>query len=258
MGWSRICDGAVSATGRIFLDRSRKGQQTARVFSPETYLDLSHTDHRKLFENVTHVWEALKQIPSYLQFRLKPGIQGKLIGKPFVSGAVFVGRGTLIEQGAMVKGPAWIGEGCEIRNGAYIRENVIVGNGAVLGNSCEFKNCILFDEAEIPHFSYVGDSIVGYRGHLGAGVILSNVRLDRGEVVIPVEGGTPVPTGLKKFGAVIGDGAEIGCNSVLSPGSLIGRRTIVYPGAQWRGVAPADSIVKVRTTTEVAVRRLGR
>src|SRR5579885_1181837 len=147
------------------------------MFAPQDFLDLDHTDHRALFENTENVWDALKQIASYLQFRLKPAMNGKLIGRPFVSNAVFVGRGTVIEQGAMLKGPAWIGEGCEIRNGCYIRENVVVGNGCVLGNSCELKNAIVFDDAQIPHFNYVGDSIIGWKGHLGAGVILSNVKL---------------------------------------------------------------------------------
>jgi UDP-3-O-[3-hydroxymyristoyl] glucosamine N-acyltransferase len=100
------------------------------MFSPQDYLDLNHTEHRMLFENAANVWDALKQISSYMQFRLKPAVRGKLIGKPFISGAVFIGAGTVIEQGAMIKGPAWIGENCEIRNGCYIRENVIVGNGA--------------------------------------------------------------------------------------------------------------------------------
>jgi NDP-sugar pyrophosphorylase family protein len=160
----------------------------------------------------------------------------------------------VIEHGAMIKGPAWIGEGCEIRNGCYIRENVIVGNGAVLGNSCEFKNSIIFDEAQIPHFNYVGDSIIGYKGHLGAGVILSNVKLDHGEITVPGKK-NPIPTGLKKFGAIIGDKAEIGCNSVLSPGSIIGRDTILYPGTQWRGVAPKNSVVKLKQTLEIIARR---
>jgi NDP-sugar pyrophosphorylase family protein len=224
------------------------------MFPAQDYLDLNHTEHRMLFENSVNVWDALKQITSYLQFRLKPAIHGRLVGKPFVSGAVFVGKGTIIEQGAMIKGPAWIGEGCEIRNGCYIRENVIIGSGCVVGNSCEFKNSIVFDEAQVPHFNYVGDSILGYRAHLGAGVILSNVKLDRGEITIP-HGLTLVPTGLKKFGAVIGDHAEIGCNSVINPGSLIGRRTILYPGTVWKGVAPANSIVKTRQEHEVIPRR---
>ncbi len=224
------------------------------MFSPQNYLDLNHTEHRMLFENAANAWDALNQVPSYLQFRLKPAIQGRLIGKPFISGAVFIGRGTVIEQGAMIKGPAWIGENCEIRNGCYIRENVIVGSGCVLGNSCEFKNSIIFDEAQIPHFNYVGDSIVGYRSHLGAGVILSNVKLDRSEICVPSPEGL-IQTGLKKFGAIIGDEAEIGCNSVINPGSIIGRRSILYPGTQWRGVLAENSIVKNQQTHQIIARR---
>jgi NDP-sugar pyrophosphorylase family protein len=224
------------------------------MFPPESLLDLDHTDHRKLFEGAINAWDALKQIGSYLQFRLQPSIQGRLVGKPFISGAVFIGKGTVIEHGAMIKGPAWIGEECEIRNGCYIRENVIVGSGCVLGNSCEFKNSIIFDEAQVPHFNYVGDSIIGYRGHLGAGVILSNVKLDHGEIVVPTPDGL-VPTGLKKFGAIIGDRAEIGCNSVINPGSLIGRNSVLYPGTVWRGVVPASSIVKTRQEHQILARR---
>jgi UDP-N-acetylglucosamine diphosphorylase / glucose-1-phosphate thymidylyltransferase / UDP-N-acetylgalactosamine diphosphorylase / glucosamine-1-phosphate N-acetyltransferase / galactosamine-1-phosphate N-acetyltransferase len=225
------------------------------MFPTESLLDLDHTDHRKLFENTLNAWEALKQISSYLQFRLKPAIEGRLIGKPFISGAVFIGKGTIIEHGAMIKGPAWIGEGCEIRNGCYVRENVIVGNGVIMGNSSEFKNSIIFDEAEIPHFNYVGDSIVGYKGHLAAGVILSNVRLDRAEITVTHKGGL-MPTGLKKFGAVIGDRAEIGCNAVLSPGSIIGRNCLIYPGTQWRGVAPENSIIKYKQPLDIVPRRV--
>lgn len=203
------------------------------MFTPDTLLDLDRTEHSVIFENVTNVWEAIAKISTYLQFRLKPGIYGKLIGKPFISGAVYIGAGTIIEQGAMIKGPAWIGENCEIRNGAYIRENVVVGNGVVLGNSCEFKNCLIFDEAQIPHFNYVGDSILGHKAHLGAGAILSNVRLDHQPVTVKIAEGI-ISTGLRKFGAIIGDRAEIGCNSVLSPGSIIGRDTIIYPNTSWR------------------------
>lgn len=224
------------------------------MFAPQDYLDLNHTEHRMLFENTVNAWEALAQITSYLQFRLKPAIHGRLIGKPFISGAVFIGKGTVIEQGAMIKGPAWIGEGCEIRNGCYIRENVIVGSGCVLGNSCEFKNSIIFDEAQVPHFNYVGDSIVGYRAHLGAGVVLSNVKLDHGEITIATANGL-IPTGLRKFGAIIGDRAEIGCHSVINPGSIIGRRTILYPGTQWRGVAPENVVIKTRQEHQILSRR---
>src|SRR4029077_11857061 len=224
------------------------------TFAPEDFLDLNHTEHRMLFENAVQVWDGLEQITSYLQFRVKPAIQGRMIGKPFVSAAVFVGKSTVIEQGAMIKGPAWIGEGCEIRNGCYIRENVIIGSGCVMGNSCEFKNSILFDEAQVPHFNYVGDSIIGYRAHLGAGVILSNVKLDHGEIAVVAEDGN-IATGLTKFGAIVGDRTEIGCNAVINPGSVLGRDCIIYPGTNFRGVLPHGSIVKVRQEQQVLTRR---
>ena len=224
------------------------------MFSPSEYFDLEQTAHPKLFESQKYVWDALKQIPSYLQFRLKPAVLGELVGKPFISNAVFVGSGTIVEQGAMLKGPAWIGENCHIRNGCYVRENVIVGHGVVMGNSCEFKNCIIFNEAQIPHFNYVGDSILGYRAHLGAGVILSNVKLDHGEIfVMSIEGN--LATGLNKFGAIIGDRTEIGCNAVINPGSVLGRDCMVYPGANFRGVLPAGSVVKVSQQMQVLARR---
>jgi NDP-sugar pyrophosphorylase family protein len=215
------------------------------MFAPDEYLTLEHTAHSKLFENQKYVWDALKQIASYLQFRLKPGVLGDLVGKPFISRHVFVGAGTIVEQGAFLKGPAWIGENCHIRSGCYIRENVVVGDGAVLGNSCEFKNCIIFDEAQVPHFNYVGDSILGYKAHLGAGVILSNVKLDHREIAVTVEEGN-IATGLTKFGAIIGDRTEVGCNAVINPGSVLGRDCIIYPGANFRGVLPARTILKVR------------
>ncbi len=224
------------------------------TFPPTDFLDLNRSEHRMLFDQSVNAWDALKQIPSYLQFRLKPAILGRLVGKPFISGAVFVGKGTVVEQGAMIKGPAWIGEGCEIRNGAYIRENVIIGSGCVIGNSCELKNCIIFDEAQIPHFNYVGDSILGYKAHLGAGAILSNVKLDHSEIIISTPQGL-LPTGLKKFGALLGDRVEVGCNSVLNPGSIVGRDSIIYPGTIWRGVVPANSVVKTQHTSEIIERR---
>jgi bifunctional UDP-N-acetylglucosamine pyrophosphorylase / glucosamine-1-phosphate N-acetyltransferase len=224
------------------------------MFSPLELLELEHTSHSKLFENQKYAWDALKQIASYLQFRLKPGIAGELVGKPHISRNVFVGAGTIVEQGAFLRGPAWIGDNCHIRSGCYVRENVIVGDGAVLGNSCEFKNCILFDEAQVPHFNYVGDSILGYKAHLGAGVILSNVKLDHTEIFV-IDGENVIATGLTKFGAIVGDRSEIGCNSVINPGSVIGRDSIVYPSANFRGVLPANSIFKVRQQSQVLSRR---
>ncbi|MDQ6623325.1 MAG: UDP-N-acetylglucosamine diphosphorylase [Verrucomicrobiota bacterium] len=225
------------------------------MFSPAEFLDLAHTAHSKLFENQQYVWDALKQIASYLQFRLKPEVLGEVVGKPFIGKNVFIGAGTVVEPGAVLKGPAWIGENCQIRSGCYVRENVIVGDGVVMGNSCEFKNSILFDEAQVPHFNYVGDSILGYRAHLGAGVILSNVKLDHREIQVLAADGT-IATGLKKFGAIIGDRTEVGCNAVINPGAILGRDSIVYPGANFRGVLPASSIVKLRQNLQVLTRRV--
>jgi NDP-sugar pyrophosphorylase family protein len=223
-------------------------------FAAAEFIALEHTAHSKLFENQRYVWDALKQIASYLQFRLKPAVLGQLLGKPFVSNAVYVGRGTVVEQGAVLKGPAWIGENCHVRSGCYVRENVVVGDGVVLGNSCEFKNCIICDEAQVPHFNYVGDSVLGYRAHLGAGVILSNVRLDHAEILVTAADGT-IATGLTKFGAIVGDRSEIGCNAVVNPGTIIGRDCMIYPQANFRGVLPAGSIVKVRQNLQVLRRR---
>ena len=227
------------------------------MFDPAEFLSLDHIAHAKLFENQKYVWDALKQIVSYLQFRLKPAVLGDLVGKPFISNQVFIGSGTVVEQGAVLKGPAWIGENCHIRSGCYVRENVIVGDGVVMGNSCEFKNSIIFDEAQVPHFNYVGDSILGYRAHLGAGVILSNVKLDHSEIHVSAPDGE-IATGLTKFGAVIGDRTEIGCNAVINPGSVLGRNCIVYPGANFRGVLPNASVVKVRQTLQVMTRRTAK
>jgi UDP-N-acetylglucosamine diphosphorylase / glucose-1-phosphate thymidylyltransferase / UDP-N-acetylgalactosamine diphosphorylase / glucosamine-1-phosphate N-acetyltransferase / galactosamine-1-phosphate N-acetyltransferase len=223
-------------------------------FAPAEFIALEHTTHAKLFENQRFIWDALKQIASYLQFRLKPAVLGQLMGKPFISNTVFIGSGTIVEQGAVIKGPAWIGERCHIRSGCYVRENVIVGDGVVMGNSCEFKNCIVCDEAQVPHFNYVGDSILGFRAHLGAGVILSNVKLDHREISVAIDDGI-VPTGLTKFGAIVGDRTEIGCNAVVNPGTVIGRDCIIYPSVNVRGVIPRAHIVKMRQELQMMKRR---
>src|SRR6516225_3697283 len=215
------------------------------MFSASDYLDLSQTEHRTLFDNTTQVWDVLKQIASYLQFRLNPAVHGRLLGRPFIGDRIYIGHETVVENGATIKGPAWIGNNCQIRSGCYIRENVIVGDGVVLGNSCEFKNCIIFNDAEVPHLTYVGDSVLGYQAHLGAGVVLSNVRLDRKEISVKIESRL-IPTGLRKFGAIVGDRAEIGCNTVINPGSIIGRNSLIYPLTNFGGVLPENSVLKQR------------
>ena len=161
---------------------------------------------------------------------------------------ILVGADCVISSRAELIGPAVIGPGTEIRTGAYIREHVLVGNSCVVGNSTELKNCVLFDQAQAPHFNYVGDSIMGKGSHIGAGVILSNLKSDQSEVHVKDGHGLDLPTGLVKFGAILGDGVEIGCNSVCYPGSIIGRGSIVYPLTAVRGIVPAHSILKTDGT----------
>ncbi len=208
-------------------------------------LDLRQTDHRDLFKDCKHPWEALPKIGDYLKKNLKPAVLGKVSPQASIEGAVYIGEGTVVEPNVVIKGPVWIGRNCEVRQGAYLRGNVIAGNGCVLGNSCEFKNTILFNEVHVPHFAYVGDSILGYKAHLGSGVTLSNLKVTKGNVEIIVDGKN-IDTGLRKFGAVVGDGAEVGCHCVLNPGSILGRHALLYAGISWRGVCPADTMVKLR------------
>ncbi len=213
------------------------------VFAPADYLDLTETEHAAIFDGVTHAWEILIKLYLYLDEHLEPANHGTMIGQPFIGEKVYIGEGTVVEPGAYIKGPAWIGEQCHIRHGAYIRENVIVGGGSVVGNSTEIKNSFLFKGAQAPHFNYVGDSILGAGTHLGAGVILSNLKLNNEFITLRVEDKV-ITTGLRKFGALIGDHAEVGCNAVLNPGSILGRKSLIYPGVSWRGILPANSIAK--------------
>ncbi len=224
------------------------------MFSARDYLDLKHTKHGILFPDDSPVWAALTRIEQYLDFRLQREVRVQVPQGAFITEDVFIDEGTTLEPGAVIKGPAWIGRNCQIRAGCYIRENVIIGDDCILGNSCEFKNCVVFDGCEVPHYNYVGDSILGHKAHLGAGVVLSNVRLDRREVLVKAESGD-ILTGLLKFGAIIGDYAEIGCNSVISPGSIIGRRSVIYPLTHFCGVLESDQLLKSRQTQQVVSRK---
>jgi NDP-sugar pyrophosphorylase family protein len=232
------------------LQLADDGGMMPAMFSAAELLDLKAFAYPELFADTTHVWEALTRLPEFIKMNLKPAQHGKIVGTPFIGPNVQIGKGTVIEHGAVIKGPAIIGANCEIRSSAYIRENVIVGDGCVVGNASELKNAVLFNGVQVPHFSYVGDSILGRKVHLGAGVILSNLKSTKGNVV--VEG---MDTGLRKFGAIIGDEADIGCNCVLNPGSIIGRGSILYPNVLWRGVCPASSMVKLRQEHIVVDRR---
>jgi UDP-N-acetylglucosamine diphosphorylase / glucose-1-phosphate thymidylyltransferase / UDP-N-acetylgalactosamine diphosphorylase / glucosamine-1-phosphate N-acetyltransferase / galactosamine-1-phosphate N-acetyltransferase len=224
------------------------------MFKPSDLFDLKQTTHAAVFERCEYAWEALKRIKEYVEKTSKPGLRNKCEGVVFIGKQVFIGEGTVVEDGAMIKGPAIIGRNCQIRHNAYIREHVIIGDGCVVGNSTELKNAILFNEAVAPHFNYVGDSILGYKAHLGAGVILSNYKSLPGNVTVEKDG-VPFDTGLRKFGALIADGAEVGCNAVLNPGSILGRDAVIYPGVNWRGILPANMIAKNKAQIEVVIRR---
>ena len=203
-------------------------------------LDLGQTLAAPLFAGLDYPWQALAGIHDFI---LSTGKELPLDEYRRVGDDVWIAHSASVAPTAVILGPTIISADAEIRHGAYIRGSVIVGRGAVVGNSTELKNAILFNGVQVPHFNYVGDSILGYRSHLGAGAITSNVKSDRSLVRLKI-GGILLETGLKKFGAIVGDGVEVGCNSVLNPGSIIGRRSSVYPLTMVRGIVPPDSIVK--------------
>ncbi|GBC97819.1 Bifunctional protein GlmU [bacterium HR17] len=222
--------------------------------TPQHYFDLSEFAHRDLFAGVQRVWEVIPRIGDYVRAIVTPDIRGTVMDGAFVSGQVFVGEGTVVEPGACIFGPAYIGKNCTVRSGAYVRGDVVTGDGVVLGHASEFKNCVLMDGAQCPHFNYVGDSILGRRSHLGAGVIVSNLKISRDEIVVRL-GDTEYPTGLQKFGVILGDESEIGCNAVINPGTLVGRGCLAYPLTSLRGYYPPRSVIKLRQHLEAVQRR---
>lgn len=203
-------------------------------------------------------WEWLPQIAAALAgwkfdaSSAKPA--GLLIPEGVrIEGSVYLHPSVKLPPYAVISGPAWIGPETVIRPGALIRSNVIVGARSVLGNACEYKNCLLMDRVETPHYNYVGDSILGNRSHLGAGAICSNLRLDRKPVTIRTPEGT-FPTGLRKVGAFLGEEAEVGCNAVLNPGTLLGRRSLVAPTVAFGGYLPPATIARVRASVSFVPR----
>lgn len=208
--------------------------------SAAALLDLSATLAAPILQPGEYAWLALPRIADFLASLLvaPPG------NYRLVAPGVLAGEGCKLSARAELCGPAIIGPGSEVRPGAYLREHVIIGARCVIGNSTELKNCILFDEAQAPHFNYVGDSILGRGAHLGAGSILSNLKSDASEVAVHLPGGGKIPTALIKFGAILGDRAEIGCNAVCNPGSVVGRASRVYPLASLRGFLPEATVLK--------------
>ncbi|CAM2770809.1 UDP-N-acetylglucosamine diphosphorylase [Rariglobus hedericola] len=198
-------------------------------------------------------WEWLKitarafdGLPAASPRAIPPGVH--------IEGAVWIDPSVKLPAYATIIGPAWIGAKTEIRPGAFIRGNVIVGEGCVLGNACEFKNCVLLDGVQVPHFNYVGDSVLGNGAHLGAGVILSNLRLDQQPITVRFPSGL-FETGLRKLGAILGDKAEVGCNAVLNPGTVLGKRALVMPTTAFSGYLPANTIARIRGTVTQIPRR---
>ena len=197
---------------------------------------------KSLFEESKYPWEILPKIKTFIQKALEEGLPGYIQLFP----GVLVGDNVKFHPNAVIEAPAIIGANTEIRPGAYLRGNVICGEGCVIGNSTELKNCLLMDRVQVPHYNYVGDSILGYHAHMGAGSICSNLKSDGKNIVI--HGETEIETGLRKIGGILGDGADIGCGSVINPGTVVGKGTSVYPLTSLRGVYPANCIVKDQRT----------
>jgi len=206
----------------------------------ENLYDLSKTKAKRLLENCVYPWEALPKIGEYI-ISLGEMLDEEIYEKKGEN--IWIAKNAKVAGTASITGPTIIGENTEVRHCAFIRGNALVGDNAVVGNSTELKNAILFDNVQVPHYNYVGDSILGYKAHMGAGSIASNVRSDKKLVVVKDEN-VKIETGLKKFGAMIGDNVEVGCGSVLNPGTVIGRDSNIYPLSSVRGYVSESSIYK--------------
>lgn len=202
--------------------------------------NLEETIAKDIFEGCKYPWEVLPKIKDFI---LELGKKLDKEEYEEIGENVWVAKSAKIAPTAFIKGPAIIGKNAEVRHSAFIRGNAIVGENAVVGNSTELKNVILFNNVQVPHYNYVGDSILGYKSHMGAGSITSNVKSDK-KLVIVKNGEEKIETGLKKFGCMIGDNVEVGCGSILNPGSVIGKNTNIYPLSSVRGVIAPNSIYK--------------
>ncbi len=223
----------------------------------EDYFDLTEFPFKDIFGGAEAVWDALGRIKEYLGSRGSYKIEGEVSPDAWLEGdTIAIGEGSVVEPGAMIIGPALIGRNVTIRQGAYLRGNVIAGDGALIGHTTEVKNSIFLNGAKASHFAYVGDSILGKGVNLGAGTKLANFKLDTGERTVTVDyGAGPEPTGRRKLGAIIGDGSELGCNTVTMPGTLLGPGTLVYPCVLLRGFVPPRSVVKLRQGLDISSRK---
>ncbi len=203
--------------------------------------DLNETLAGEYLAGFTYPWEALKGIEELI-LKIGPTLDPEVYEQKGEN--IWIAKSAKVWPTVSITGPCIIGERTEVRQCAFIRGKALVGNDCVVGNSTELKNVILFNHVQVPHYNYVGDSILGFYSHMGAGSITSNVKSDKKLVVVKSRNGEEIETGLKKFGAMLGDHVEVGCNSVLNPGSVIGRNSNIYPLSRVRGVVPADSIFK--------------
>lgn len=219
-------------------------------YTIENLLDLKETIAGALFQGKIYPWEVLPEIGDFIR-KLGETLDPEEYER--VGEDVWIARSATVAPTASITGPAIIGKNTEIRHCAFIRGKALIGEGCVVGNSTELKNVVLFNRVQVPHYNYVGDSVLGYRSHMGAGSICSNVKSDK-KLVIVKEGEEKAETGLKKFGAMVGDFVEVGCGSVLNPGTVVGRNTNIYPLSPVRGCVPANCIYKNR---EEIVRKNG-
>lgn len=206
----------------------------------EKLYSLEETIAKDIFKGLTYPWEVLPKISGFI-LELGPTLSEEEYEKRGEN--IWIAKSAKVADTAYINGPAIIGKDAEVRHCAFIRGNAIVGEGAVVGNSTELKNVILFNKVQVPHYNYVGDSILGYQSHMGAGSITSNVKSDKTLVVVKTPEGE-IETKIKKFGAMVGDGVEVGCGSILNPGTVVGPQTNIYPLSSVRGYVPADSIYK--------------
>ncbi|MEO0562291.1 MAG: glucose-1-phosphate thymidylyltransferase [Chloroflexota bacterium] len=238
------------------------------MLHPLDYFDLSQSAHAALFDGCAHVWDALPRIGPYVESLLASDYTPNahtldLHPTVVIEGDVYIGPGTQVAPHTYIQGPTVIGTGCQVRQGAFVRMNTLLADGAVAGHATETKNAALLENAHAPHFSYVGDSILGRRVNLGAGTKLSNFPMNadldpatgtRPTVMMPYNG-ERIDTGVVKFGAILGDGVQCGCNCVTNPGTMVGPRTLIYTLTMLKkGIYPADSIIKLRQTQEIVER----
>lgn len=215
----------------------------------DNLLDLNETIAASLFNDIEHIWDVIPRISDYI---VQLGSQLSDDDYRLVEENTWISKTAQVATTASITGPAIIGHNAQIRHCAFIRGNAIIGNNSIVGNSSELKNVILFNDVQVPHFNYVGDSILGHKSHMGAGAITSNVKSDKSDISIKLENEI-IETQLRKFGTILGDGVEIGSNSVLNPGTIIGRNASVYPLSSVRGYVPQNTIYK--NQNEIVLKR---